>query len=108
MSGERYLTRDHETIRRWAEERDGTPSTVGSTRGDGDPGLIRIDFPGYAGEGELEEVSWDEWFRKFDDNDLVLLYQETTSDGERSSFNKLLRAETADEAASNAEWKGAA
>lgn len=106
MSGERYLTRDHDTIRRWAGERGGTPSSVRSTRGDEGPGMIRLDFPGYAGDDELEEISWEEWFRKFDENDLVLLYQETTSDGERSNFSKLLRAETAEEAASNAEWRG--
>lgn len=106
MSGERYLTRDHDTIRRWASEREGTPTAVRTTRGDDGPGLIRIDFPGYSGERELEEISWDDWFGTFDENDLVLLYQETTADGERSNFNKLLRADTAEEAASNAEWKG--
>ena len=104
MPGERYLTRDHDTIRSWAEERDGTPSTVSDTREADDPGLIRLDFPGYSGEGALEAIDWDEWLEKFDENDLVLLYQKTTSDGEKSNFNKLLSSDTADEAAENAEW----
>lgn len=103
MSGERFMTRDHETIRRWVEERGGKPSTVASTRTGDDPGLIRLDFPGYSGEGSLEEISWEEWFRKFDENDLVLLYQETLQDGGESNFNKLISRETAEQNDS-AEW----
>lgn len=105
MAGERFLTREHGTIREWAEERDGSPAAVTSTGGDGDPGILRIDFPGYEGDASLEEIPWEEWFEKFDENDLVFLYQETTSDGEQSNFNKLLRSETAEETASEAEWR---
>lgn len=100
-----YLTRDPEVIRRWAEERGGKPSTVASTRSDEDPGIIRIDFPGYAGGDSLEEISWDLWFSKFIENDLVLLYQEETADGQKSNFNKLVEASTA-EADEDAEWVG--
>lgn len=101
-----YLTRDPETIRKWAEERGAKPSTVSSTRSDDDPGLIRLDFPGYSGEGSLEEITWDEWLEKFRENDLVLLYQEKTADGKKSNFNKLIKSDTAEEAAANAEWVG--
>lgn len=99
-----FLTRDHETIRKWAEERKAKPSTVASTRSEDDPGLIRLDFPGYSGGDSLEEIGWDDWFQKFDENDLVLLYQETTADGTKSNFNKLISADTAKDAESNAEW----
>lgn len=99
-----YLTRDHETIRKWVADRGGKPSTVASTRSEDDAGLIRLDFPGYSGEGSLEEISWDEWFAKFDESDLVLLYQEKTSDGQKSNFNKLISKDTAKDAEDNAEW----
>src|SRR3954453_2386164 len=89
-------TQDHEEIRRWAEERGGKPSHVKSTESGDDIGIIRIDFPGYSGQGSLEEITWDEFFEKFDDNDLALIYQEETAEGERSNFNKLVKAETAD------------
>lgn len=105
MTGQRYLTEDHETIRSWAEERDGSPAAVQGTGAGEDPGILRIDFPGYSGDRSLERISWDEWFEKFDDDDLVLLYQETTSNGEKSNFSELLRSETADEAAETAEWR---
>lgn len=92
--GTNYTT-DHETIRQWAEEREGQPAAVKGTGQGEDPGIIRIDFPGYSGEKSLERLSWDEWFEKFDENDLALAYQETTQAGERSNFNKLVKRKTA-------------
>lgn len=79
-------TTDHQQIRKWAEARDGHPAVV-RTKGEG--GILRIDF----GEPEenLEEVSWDEFFRIFDENDLDFLYQDKTSDGGVSRFNKFVQ-----------------
>jgi hypothetical protein len=91
-------TKDHEEIRRWAEERGGKPSHVKRTGSGEDIGILRIDFPGYSGADTLEEISWDQWFEKFDERDLALLYQEETAGGERSNFNKIVSAETAKEA----------
>ena len=97
-SSESKYTADHETIRRWAEERGGKPAAVkGTSRSEDDPGMIRLDFPGYSGEGSLEEISWEEWFEKFDENDLMLAYQEETADGEQSNFNKIVSREAAKE-----------
>ncbi len=89
---------DHDEIRQWAEERDATPSCVRGTGGGEDVGMIRLDFPGYRGEGSLEPIEWDEWFQKFDESGLALLVQERTAGGERSNFNKLVRRETAESA----------
>jgi hypothetical protein len=90
-------TTDHEVIRRWAEERGAKPARVKGTGGKDDPGLIRLDFPGYSGEDTLEPISWDDWFRKFAESDLVFIYQETTASGEPSNFNKLVKRETLEE-----------
>lgn len=84
-------TTDHDQIRRWAEERGGRPAAVGPTRS-GDSEIIRLVFPDAPGhtDGDLEEISWDEWFEQFESNDLALLYQDRTEDGQRSNFNKLV------------------
>jgi len=87
--GEAQRTTDHETIRRWVEARRGRPARVKGT-GDDDAGLLRIDFPGYSGEQRLEEISWEEFFEKFDEAGLAFLYQNETSDGRPSTFNKLV------------------
>jgi hypothetical protein len=94
-SHERVLT-DHEEIRRWAEERRAKPARVKGTGGPDDPGLLRLDFPGFTGEDTLEHISWDEWLKGFDRNRLALIVQDTTADGKRSNFNKLVSRETVD------------
>jgi anaerobic selenocysteine-containing dehydrogenase len=97
-SGSSKTTTDHEVIRKWAEERGGRPATVKDT-GDGDEaGVLRIDFPGYSGEGRLEEISWEEFFEKFDEKKLAFLYQDETSSGKESRFFKLVSQDTAKEA----------
>ena len=90
MASQTEQTTDHDEIRRWVEEHDGTPAIVRGTE-NGGGGVLRIDFPGGAGEDQLEHVEWDEWFRIFDDNDLAFLYQQQKSDGGDSTFFKLVR-----------------
>jgi anaerobic selenocysteine-containing dehydrogenase len=91
-------TTDHDEIRQWAEARGGRPAVVKSTRGKGDDtGILRIDFPGYSGSGSLEEISWEEFFEKFDREKLALVYQETTARGQKSNFNKIVSRETVSE-----------
>jgi hypothetical protein len=97
MAGESKMTTNHDEIRKWAEARDGKPATVKSTASKDNAGLLRIDFPGYKGEGTLEEITWDEFFKKFDEKNLAFLYQDKTSSGEESRFFKFVSRETADE-----------
>lgn len=89
------ITNDHKAIRRWAEERGAKPACVRGTGGDGDIGMLRLDFPGYSGQDSLEHISWDEWFDKFDERGLALLHQDKTARGQKSNFNKLISRETA-------------
>jgi hypothetical protein len=88
-------TTDHKEIQQWAERRGGKPACVLGTGGGGDAGILRIDFPGYSGEGSLHEIEWDEFFAKFDAQNLALVYQDTTADGEPSNFNKLVSRDSA-------------
>jgi hypothetical protein len=86
---------DHDEIRQWAEERDAKPACVRNTRDTEDVGILRLEFPGYSGEESLEAIEWDLWFEKFDEQGLALLHQETTANGQKSNFNKLISRETA-------------
>jgi hypothetical protein len=83
-------TTDQQKIREWAEARGAKPSAVKRTGKGDDPGIIRLDFPGYSGGDSLEEISWEEWFEKFEESKLALLYQEETAGGKTSNFNKLI------------------
>ncbi len=55
------ITTDHQKICEWAKERQGRPAAVKRTGGGDDPGIIRIDFPGYSGGDSLEEISWEDF-----------------------------------------------
>jgi len=91
MSGITRTTREHELIRKWAEARGGHPARVAGTERSG-AGVIRVQFPESEGANELEPITWDEFFAKFDENRLSFLYQETTSDGQVSRFNRLVNS----------------
>lgn len=78
-------TTDHDEIRRWIEERDGRPARV-KTSGKG--GILRVDFA--EPEESLEEIGWDDFFKIFEENELCFLYQEETSSGKTSRFNKFV------------------
>jgi len=90
-------TQDHDEIRRWAEARGAVPADVGSTEKKGQAGILRFEFPKAknANDSALNEISWDEFFEKFDASGLALVYQEKTASGETSNFNKLVHPENA-------------
>jgi hypothetical protein len=78
-------TTDHSTIQQWAEARGGRPSII---RTSGKGGVLRIDFG--EKEADFEEVSWEEFFKIFEESKLSFLYQDKTSDGKTSRFNKFI------------------
>ncbi len=80
-----HTTTDHDLIRKWAEARNGHPARV---KGAKDGGILRIDFG--KPEESLEEISWTEFFRIFDENELAFLYQDKTASGDTSRFTKFV------------------
>jgi hypothetical protein len=92
-AGSSKRTTDHDLIRGWAEERGGKPVSVRGTGRGGEAGVLRFDFEGYgAGGDELRPISWTEFFKKFDENNLEFIYQDRTRDGRESRFFKFVSA----------------
>jgi len=91
------MTTDHETIRKWAEDRGGKPAAVKGTGKGDDPGVLRIDFPGYTGEESLKQITWEEFFAKFEKERLAFLYQEETQENDTSRFSKLINRSNPDD-----------
>ncbi len=84
-------TTDHDEIRRWAESKGGKPAAVHRTHQGGDKvGIIRIMFPEneQSKRQALDEISWDEFFRQFEESRLALLYEED------SLFSKIVGRDT--------------
>lgn len=74
------MTRDEETIRQWAEEYDVDPvrtTETQSTEEHAHPYQFRTD----TGRTEtMETLTWDEFFREIDSNDLVIVFHGDESD----------------------------
>ena len=90
---EAKTTTNHDEIRRWVESRGGRPAAVERTGDGDDPGILRINFtnePGGDDDSSLQQISWEEWFEAFEENNLAFLYQD---EGD-SRFNKLVRRES--------------
>jgi hypothetical protein len=92
--GQTLVTTNHEVIRTWAEERGATPATVEGTEHGDRLGVLTFDF-GDGGD-RLRHVSWDEWFRTFDERGLNFIHQEERKDGKQSNFFRLENPERED------------
>ena len=88
MASSSKTTTDHKVIKKWIEDHGGKPATVKGTHKGEEAGLLRVNFPGYA-EDNLEDISWDEFFKKFDESKLAFLYQ----DEKDSRFSKFVARE---------------
>jgi len=86
--GQSLVTRSHEVIRRWAEERGASPATISGTQHGNRVGMLRFDFPGYGGAA-LKKIGWEKWFEPFDERNLAFHFQEHKTDGSLSNFFRL-------------------
>ena len=81
-------TTNHKHIKRWVEARGGHPARVRGTEVTGSSGVLLIDYPSYS--PTLETISWDEFFKGFEENDLAFLYEDEQKPGTQSRFSKLV------------------
>jgi hypothetical protein len=88
-------TTDHEHIKQFVEERGGHPARVKGTAVKDNSGVLLIDYPGYSGTQTLEVISWDEFFKGFEQNELAFLYEDEKQAGSQSRFSKLINRDPA-------------
>lgn len=86
-------TTNHDEIRNWVEKRGGHPAVVAATENKSGGGLLRIDYdePGGNDDDRLHRISWDEFFKTFDDSDIAFLYDPESD----SRFSKFVQKESA-------------
>ncbi len=90
MSTSSTPTVQHETIRLWIEDRRGVPASVAATGGKDDVGILRVWFPGQGSGDELDKISWEDFFSKFEESNLAFIYETRAADGELSRFCKFV------------------
>ena len=82
------ITTDHGEMRKWVKERKGHPIHLKGML-DADEIPISIKLPHSTMEGS--EITWDEFFKQFDDRNLAFEYEERNEEGELSLFFKLIK-----------------
>lgn len=87
------ITTDHNKIKSWVNAREGKPAAVKTTSTENETGILRINFPGFSESANLQEISWDEFFKTFENENLAFLYQEELSGGDESRFFKFVDRE---------------
>lgn len=90
-------TKDPDEIRKWAEARGAVPAEVTRAESGGEPSILHFKFPSAPRrkDAELREISWEDFFTKFRQNNIELVYQDKTAAGRRSNFNKLIHPDNA-------------
>lgn len=86
-------TSDHETIRQWVAERGGAPAMV---RRVGQPaeGALLINFPNDGSDGPVIDISWADFFQRFEDRNLAFVYRESLPDAEDAHYYQLVDRQT--------------
>ncbi len=77
------ITTNHDVIRQWAEKHQATPQIIDHSGENEEIIALRLDFPGkeddiFLGQSNKpRNVSWEEFFQKFEDHDLAFSYHDT-------------------------------
>lgn len=90
---------DHQAIQDWASARNGSPAMVSTSAEFDEVPVLRIVFEPEVypdvdqplDAGGLEVVEWDEWFRVFDEQQLVMLV-EKEQPGRLDAYHQILKA----------------
>lgn len=77
------ITTDYNEIREWVEQYGGKPQIIHDPTAKGSETGLRFDFPGEADnfflpDAKVRDVSWDEFFKTFDELKMAFLYNEDT------------------------------
>lgn len=80
-------TKNHEAIKKWAEQHKGVPAIIDTHQNKKGDGILRIKFD--DDNENLKEISWEDFFDKFEEHNLTFLYQ----DEKNSRFNKFVYEE---------------
>lgn len=82
-------TTDHVEIRHWAQTHNAVPVEVLPDHVDSEPATLRLVLAAQGNRPGLTEISWDEFFVKFDELGLTFVY-----DNDATGYNEILQVES--------------
>ncbi len=81
------ITVNHEAVRSWIEEHNGHPVVVRGTDGDIAEGTLSLVFDDAS---RYEEIAWEEFFDRFDADNLAFCYKDGVQRGQEAEAYKLI------------------
>jgi hypothetical protein len=84
-----YATTDHDFIRDWTAGHSGMPAMYRRIGQIGQGDLV-INFPGDGSDEPLVDISWADFFQRFEDQNLAFVYQESDTGAENERFYGLI------------------
>ena len=96
------VTIDHASIKAWAENFNGKPEILPNSETETGAFGIRIDFPGKLDDMYLstdhkpKHITWEEFFKIFDEQDLALEFEDTMRIDDPSSVYRFIRRDNLD------------
>lgn len=90
-------TADNDEIRAWMEEHGALPAVLKETSDNGEesPDMLQISFN--PNDPNMKEMDWEEFFERFENENLALVYDDATPKGEIPEFELTDRTRARDE-----------
>jgi len=92
-TGKQYYTTDHFIIQDWAEYRYGHPARIKNFEDVFYHGGLVVHFEDDEPDLDIEDISWEEFFHIFDDNNMVFMFSRNKPSGNLSYFYRLVPAD---------------
>lgn len=86
VAGKEFYTLNHSKIRRWMEYRGGQPAHVKGIEDGLDSGGLYVKFENQEPALDIEDITWEKFFRIFKKNDLAFVFISKNPSGSLSYF----------------------
>jgi len=96
-------TIDNDEIRSWIEERGGVPATLKGALEEGDESADMLHISFDPNDANMEEMDWEEFFERFENENLALVYDDAATQDEEHDFELVDRFRARDEYAPDEE-----
>lgn len=86
---ETKTTTDYDEIKAWARRRDAKPAAI--MEENDIVGSLQFIMPDVKTMERVGEISWDEWFEKFEREELAFLYLDASATGDPSNYHQFVK-----------------
>lgn len=83
-------TINHNEIKNWAEERKGTPASLKEPSAEASNLILRILFDHEKNVDQVKNISWEQFFKLFEQHQLAFVYKHENFGGKNSNAHRFV------------------